>query len=283
MARKPAPPSALRRVGVIADTSDEAPLRARWSASLCDYFGAELVGLAVAKPVKGAFAPIDYSLTRTLAADAQAAQMAADSAVHRAEAIFRRAACLPTAKWRAARHAAPLAHLGKQLSDIDLVVVGRLDGEGADPVLSLHPADLVLSAGRPVIVLPPGVSSFSPEHLVIGWQDTPESRRALRDSLPFAQAAESVTLVQISAQATSSDLALPVDFLRAHGARRVSAAVEAPGGGPVSDQLMRLARAAGATMMATGAFGRSRLREWLLGGVTRDLIESTPLPSLMSH
>lgn len=283
MAKKPAPPSTLRRVGVIADTSDEAPLRARWSASLCDYFGAELIGIAVAKPVQSAFASIDYSLTSALAADAQATQMAADSAIHRAEAIFRRAACLPTAKWRASRHAAPLAHVAKQLSDIDLVVVGRLDTEADDPVLSLNPADLLLTVGRPVIVLPPGVSSFAPDHLVVGWQDTPEARRALRDCLPFAQAAEAVTLVQVSAQATSSDLALPVEFLRAHGARRVAAVVEAPGGGPVSDQLVRLARAAGATMIATGAFGRSRLREWLLGGVTRELVESTPIPSLMSH
>jgi nucleotide-binding universal stress UspA family protein len=121
--------------------------------------------------------------------------------------------------------------------------------------------------------------------VLVAWKDTREARRAALDSLPLIKQAEEVTLVQIvergdhkpSIQASLSDVAA---WLARHGVETVTTMPVASG---KPDQLGSVASDIGADLIVAGAYGHSRLREWVWGGVTRDLLTRTKLCSLLSH
>jgi nucleotide-binding universal stress UspA family protein len=120
---------------------------------------------------------------------------------------------------------------------------------------------------------------------MVGWKDTRESRRATLDALPFLKRAAHVTVVEIAGEdnlpAARSHLRDVIAWLRCHGVE--AEPIAAPSSGNDATQLIAIARDQGATITVAGAYGHSRLREWALGGVTRDLLLSPDRCSLLSH
>lgn len=158
----------------------------------------------------------------------------------------------------------------------DLVLVGQ-----DDPVLA---ADLVFSLGRPLLVLPPHSGIFG-QHLLVAWNGSREASRAVHDALPLLQRAQRVTVLTIAtARAPEAEPAaaqLSAHLVR-HGVAAVADAL------PETDQdtsAALLARAAElkADGLVMGAYGHSRLREWVMGGATRDVLRQATLPVLLSH
>ena len=86
--------------------------------------------------------------------------------------------------------------LAREARGADLVVIGQTKGPG-DAFGSLDPGEALLKIGRPTLVVPNGVSSLRTKHVVIGWKDTREARRATQDALPFLHEATRVTVVEI--------------------------------------------------------------------------------------
>ena len=156
----------------------------------------------------------------------------------------------------------------------DLVVTSP-HVEGADPRRVPGPANLVMETGLPVVVLAPGADQVLAETVLIGWKDTRETRRAVTDSLPFLRAARKVVVAQVC-EDDAVDLAHAglddvIGRLERHGVRTEREVVPQLGK-TVALDLMDLTRKHGADLLVTGAYGRSRLREWAFGGVTRDLL-----------
>ena len=121
---------------------------------------------------------------------------------------------------------------------------------------------------------------------MIAWKDTRECRRAVRDALPFLQQAKEVLLVGIGegeseshAKRTLSDVAA---YLLRH---RVAAAQEVwqQARGPVAAELLRHVQDEKADLIVAGGYGHSRLGEWLFGGVTHELLASSPVCCMLSH
>jgi nucleotide-binding universal stress UspA family protein len=140
--------------------------------------------------------------------------------------------------------------------------------------------------GRPTLVVPEGVNSLSAEHIVIGWKDTREARRALRDALPFLQEATRVTIVEAckpgdekTALGRLDDVARYLSWHRIKGGPKVM--LEQKGSG--AQQLTRIAQEERADLLVTGAYGHSRLGEWIFGGMTRELLAASSVCCLMSH
>ena len=98
-------------------------------------------------------------------------------------------------EWRSALDF-PTDALAREARSADLIVIGRSKGPG-DAYSSLDLGGAILKIGRPVLVVPEGVGSLRAEHVVIGWKDTREARRAVQDALPFLHEASSVTIVEI--------------------------------------------------------------------------------------
>ncbi len=83
----------------------------------------------------------------------------------------------------------------------DLLIVGRGNG---DVCRSLSPGDVVLKTGRPLLVVPPEVTSLKGERILVGWKDCREARRALYDALPVLRHAQSVVIAEICDEGASS-------------------------------------------------------------------------------
>ncbi len=166
----------------------------------------------------------------------------------------------------------------------DLIVIEK--GKPGDIYRTVDAGAAVLGAGRPFLVVPAAVKSLSADHVVIGWKDTRESRRAVRDALPFLHEAKRVTIMEICekdqmdvARHQVDDVVRYLALHRIKAERRVE--IQAHGSG--ADQIIGLAEDEGADLLVTGAYGHNRVNEWIFGGMTRDLLTSSPICCLMSH
>jgi nucleotide-binding universal stress UspA family protein len=171
----------------------------------------------------------------------------------------------------------------------DIVVVGQHDPEGDEvPGAASLPDRMVLTAGRPVLVIP-YVGNFPTigRHVLVAWNASRQSTRAVNDALPILKQAKKVSVLAINpehganghGQIPSADICL---HLARHGVKVEAQHVFAD---DVDAGNMLLSRAAdeGADLIVMGAYGHRRLRELVLGGVTRHLLKHMTAPVLMSH
>ena len=268
-------------VMVYVDADGAPEQRVRLAAGLADKFNATLIGLSALsiRPAMVADAALVEDVTQ-----ADIKEMRAKLAER--GSWFRGIAGADHRKleWRAVLDF-PNQALADQARSADLVVIGQTSGPG-DAYSALDPGGAVLKIGRPTLVVPDGIGALRGEHVVIGWKDSREARRAVRDALPFLHEATRVTVVEIcesgeegAAQEHIDDVARYLTRHRISGGLRVILHQE---GSPAA-QLIRLAQDEGADLLVAGAYGHSRLGEWMFGGMTRDLLATSPFCCLMSH
>lgn len=200
----------------------------------------------------------------------------------KAEALFRRVADGVDADWRCAIEQ-PRSLVLTQARAVDLIVLPR-QGPDDEAVgrMGVAPGDVVMELGRPILVVPPGVDRLAAKSVVIAWKDTSEARRAVRDALPFLARAEMVSVLTIGADAADHAAPEVCAYLAQHGI--AARAIERPDRGEyVVDEITEQVRQQNADLIVAGAYGHSRMREWIFGGVTQDLIETTPVCCLLSH
>lgn len=144
---------------------------------------------------------------------------------------------------------------------------------------------LLFDSGRPLLVVPAGCGAFAAGRILAAWDGSAQAARALGDALPFLRAAEAVELVSVTGEKDLSGL-VPGAEAAAHLARHgvaVTVATVQSDTGDVAEALRRRAARSAADLIVMGAFRRSRLREWLLGGVTQSMLTASPVPLLLSH
>ncbi len=178
------------------------------------------------------------------------------------------------------------SYIAEQARAADLLITGPDQKDSSlDSSRMVNIGDLVMRAGRPVLIVPPGVDRLDLGSVVVGWTDSRETRRAVADALPLLQIAGRVLVAEIAAPEDLADAQIRVDdvadWLRRHGVAATSLA--APSKGSDADRLEAIVREHGAGLMVAGAYGHNRLREWVLGGVTRDLLLSPGRCTLVSH
>lgn len=179
------------------------------------------------------------------------------------------------------RQAARMAHA------CDLVVLaGPADGGAGGSAAHDFAAALLLESGRPVLVVPPGAKApAAGEGAVLAWRAGAEAARAMHDALPLLRAASRVDVVAVDPPAAGGDeleASEVATHLARHGVRAEAVACESRGRS-VAEVLVEHARAMPASLLVAGGYGHSRLREWVMGGATRELLLSSPLPVLFSH
>ncbi len=167
----------------------------------------------------------------------------------------------------------------------DLLIIG----DGRRPDAGFYGIDVgtaVTRAGCPVLVVPEEIRSFEGQRAVVGWKDTREARRAIRDAIPFLKQAQKVMLVEICEHGTEAQseqrLNQLKDYLFAHQIT-VTEKVYLHTDRPIGSELLRYANDENADLMVAGAYGHSRLGEWMFGGVTRSLLKESPICILFSH
>lgn len=221
-------------------------------------------------------------------------QQSLESAMQDSEALEKSARTIlekTMARWGLDRVVNPLGTLGRNVAVhsrfTDLVVLSGPFGpdqtEDAETVLE----GALLHADVPVLVVPgTPAPPVTPGIISIGWNESAEALRAVRSALPLLQQAQQVRVTVIDPPRHGSDRSDPGGplsiFLARHG---VNAEIDVIGKSlpRVSDVLLRHAADKGVELIVMGAYGRSRFRETILGGATRDMLEQTELPVLMKH
>ncbi len=190
------------------------------------------------------------------------------------------------AEWRCAEDF-PTRYMVRQARACDIIVVGEAArGALADPFVQVDPSDLVMQVGRPLLVVPESCKWLDLRSVLVAWKDTVEARRAVSDALPLLRKSTEVTVAEIIEEEVARVAALSrvgdvVRWLSRHG---VMAREQVPEQcGDAATQLERIASNVGAGVVIAGAYGHSRLSEWILGGVTRRLVNPLKRCSLLSH
>ncbi|WP_254453648.1 universal stress protein [Siccirubricoccus sp. G192] len=175
----------------------------------------------------------------------------------------------------------------------DLLVVGQEDPDGGPPFAGPVLERALFSSGRPVLVVPhAGRFETVGRRVLLGWNASREAARAANDALPLMADAEVVTVLAVNfrrdqdgygdaaeSAEPGSDIAL--HFAR-HGLKAEVQHAVAPGL-DAGDMLLNQAADLSADLLVVGAYGHSRFREMVLGGVTRTLLRQMTVPVLMSH
>ncbi|MDX2201583.1 MAG: universal stress protein [Hyphomicrobiaceae bacterium] len=161
----------------------------------------------------------------------------------------------------------------------DLTIMARPAGSDGLPHDRLE--TILMASGRPLLVLPPGVRPESLARPVILWKETPEAARAVKAALPILAAAGRTTIIGV-AEAGEGEPAALISYLALYGVEARFEPVERGRAGLFA-ALEAKARALHADVMIMGGYGRSRLAEFVFGGVTQTALERASLPVLVMH
>jgi nucleotide-binding universal stress UspA family protein len=222
-------------------------------------------------------------------------EMDASAARERAEALLSAAqAAVPREMERVSMQSLVIPNLGLNAAVArlaryaDLTVATRPYGPGQTALAVAVVEAELFGSGAPVLLVPPArIDLREPfRRPLIAWNETEESLRAIRQSLPVLKTATHVDVVIIDPPSHSPERSDPGGgvsvMLSRHGVK-TEVSVLAQTMPRVSDVLLRFAREHGNDVIIMGAYGHSRFRESLIGGATREMLDGSPIPLLMAH
>ena len=165
----------------------------------------------------------------------------------------------------------------------DLCVLG-LSPDYADQKAAVE--EWIFAVGRPCLVVPNAASDVVAfDSVVVSWDYSKSAARAVCDAIPILRRAKTVRIVTFRGEKELPQVdmgAALLEFLAQHGIA-ATAEVVATGSRTIGKALLATAAGAKANLIVMGAFGHSRLREFILGGSTKELLEGSTIPLFMSH
>jgi len=169
-----------------------------------------------------------------------------------------------------------------RLYDLTLVLQPEYGRETFDNMI---PQEILLQSGGPILFIPfTHKGPFEPKHIGIAWDGSRLAARALRDAAPFLARAKAITIISVNEEETPANLSaeilethlarhkLPADIVRINADRA-----------DVQPTILSIAADTGLELIVMGGYGHSRLNERIFGGVTRGMLQSMTVPTLMSH
>ena len=173
----------------------------------------------------------------------------------------------------------------------DLAIVAQSDPAPERSRFPLHADEVVLAAGCPVIVVPrQGCFSTAARRILVAWNASTEATRAVNGALLLLQEADTVDVLLVNPgrghEGPGGHGAEPGADIAAHLSRhgvRLNVGLEHTEHENVGAHLLSRAGQLGADLIVAGAYGRSRAREFVLGGVTQHLLHHASIPVLFSH
>jgi len=271
---------------VVVNLSSQGPrdFAAEYATSIAAMFGAHITGVSfVYEPVipDGMLGGVPVDLIEL---QRQENSKAANDAISRFDAAAKKAGLSAETRLLDATFGGAATSFAQISRRFDLVVVGQAQRERG-PADDLLIEGALFESGRPVVVVPyiqrRGITL---ERVLACWDGSRTAARAIGDAMPLLERAKAVEVVIVAEERKSEEMTGA--NMNAHLVRHgVAASVKriAKGDIAIQDALLSYAADSGADFMVMGGYGHSRLREFILGGVTRGILASMTLPVLMSH
>lgn len=144
-------------------------------------------------------------------------------------------------------------------------------------------ADIGLAAGGPILVVPEtGPATGAADRILVAWKGARESARALHDAWPLLAEAKEVHVLVVAHAGEGGPEGLLQRHLERHGCKP-NIIVDRSEDASAAAIIRRQAAALGADLVVMGLYGRARLAEFVLGGVSHDLLAAPPVPLFLSH
>jgi len=271
---------------VVVNLSGRAPLdfAADYATSIAATFGAHVTGIAfLYEPVipDGTLGGVPVDLIEL---QREENSKIARDAISRFEAGVKKAGVASETRQLDATFGGAATLFAQVARRFDISVVAQAQREqGATDELIIEGA--LFESGRPVIIVPYiQKSGLTLERVLACWDGGRTAARAIADAMPFLERAKAVDLVIVAEERKNDEITgvRMSEHLTRHGVT-VSVKRIAKGDLAVQDVILSYAADSGADFMVMGGYGHSRLREFILGGVTRGILNSMTVPVLMSH
>jgi nucleotide-binding universal stress UspA family protein len=271
---------------VVVSLSGRAPrdFAAEYATSIAATFGAHIAGISfLYEPVipDGTLGGIPVDLIEL---QREENSKAANDAISRFDTGVKKAGISAETRILDATFGGATTLFAQIARRFDLVVVGQAQREGgASDELIIEGA--LFESGRPLIVVPYiQKRGMTLDRVLACWDGSRTAARAIGDAMPFLERAKAVDIVIVAEERKSDEItgANMSEHLARHGVR-ASVKRIAKGDLAIEDVLLSYAADSGADFMVMGGYGHSRLREFILGGVTRGILASMTVPVLMSH
>ncbi|WP_417685627.1 universal stress protein [Roseibium sp.] len=275
---------ALKDIFTIVDMSGAQPA-AKYALDLASANDAHVTGLALAfEPVVPAFAaapmPVDY-----LQAAHEQAVAAAKDAQSQFEELARLAGVKSESRLAEVLTGGPLEGVMQHCRTTDMVVIGQTNPDSPEPMRELLIETLLFESGVPVLLVPYiGAKESTAKNVVIGWDGSSTATRAVHASLPLLQKADKITVLVIDKGAAGggqpgADIAT---YLARHDLNVTIDVITNPQIS-VADTVLNYVADHTNDLVVMGGYGHSRMREFLFGGATREILASMTVPVLMAH
>lgn len=184
-------------------------------------------------------------------------------------------------RWRAG---APIddTAIGGLARIYDITVVGRPQGPTTGPRMTTLEA-VLFESGRPILIAPPKAPHSIGERVVISWNCSTESARAVAYGLPLITQAREVNVLTVEGAVVPGPSGPElVDYLSTHAIKARELTVAAGGRKPGA-KILDEARRLGADLLIKGAYTQSRLRQMIFGGATSHILSHAEVPVFMAH
>jgi nucleotide-binding universal stress UspA family protein len=279
--RKPQQATSLTTMMVHVDVERDSEQRVQLALALADRFQAALIGVAglALRPAVAVGGVILYHEPTEHECRMVSARLDDMGRRFRAQGQH-----LRQVEWRSALEL-PYELVAREARAADLIIVGARHTGGNVQDLA-DPGVILLRAGRPVLMVPDTVAPLQLRRVLVAWKDTRECRRAVHDALPFLQQAKEVLLVGIGEGEAESNAKRALSDVAGYLLRHRVAGVHEvwrQARGPVAAELLRFVQGEKADLIVAGGYGRSRLGEWIFGGVTHEFLASNPVCCMLSH
>jgi nucleotide-binding universal stress UspA family protein len=240
--------------------------------------GYETTNVGLAFESGGAAVSAVFKIEQERAAERAQAALAVFEAEARNAGITYNLQAFTSTPFEAAESVSALA----RLHDLTVVLQPERDSDTFDNTI---PLAILFQAGGPVLFIPHAhKGSVEPKRIGIAWDGSRLAARAVRDAVPFLARAQAITIISVNevqtpanASATALATHLAQHGLAAHIERATVDRAD------VQPTILSIAADTGMDLIVMGAYGHSRLRERILGGVTRAMLDSMTVPTLMSH
>jgi nucleotide-binding universal stress UspA family protein len=256
-----------------------------YAVSVADVFGAHLAGVAfsyepIIPPTIMGGVPVSFIEEQRAQAD-----KAAGNAIGKFDEAARRAGISWESRSLSASLAGAADMFGRIARRFDLSIVGQAEPDKVAPE-ELIAEGALFSSGRPVLVVPYiQKGGLKLGRVMVAWDGSRAAARAVADAMPLLGKAAAIDVVIVAEDRGSSD-ELPGADIAQHLARhrlKVDLRRIVAGDNDVASTLLSEAADASTDLIVLGAYGHSRLREFILGGVTRGILAAMTVPALMSH